>query len=152
MAAGQWITLASLLIACGSAGNNDNGDGPRPPVTAGDPPSSPPEALRDSCRRYCGVLEVLDRECTPGEVVSRGVLLGRDPVPEEPPKSYDVACIDDCMGFDEDKWCWQQIAESNECFAWDALLVCSGPERDDGWSVYGCDRAGGDPSVCDQPE
>jgi hypothetical protein len=141
--------LANLFIACGSAGTAENGDGSNPPVAGDDQPAAPAEVLRDSCRRVCGTVEVLRPECTPGEVASRGVLLGRDPVPDEPPKSYDVACIDECMDFDESKWCWQQVVESTECLAWDALFVCAGPKEGGGWNVYGCERAGEDPSVCD---
>jgi hypothetical protein len=144
--------LASLFVACGSAGSGEKGDASGPPVAAGNPPAEPPEALRDSCRHYCGLAEVLDRECTPGEAMSRGVLLGREPVPDEPPKSYDLACIDGCMDFDASRWCWQQVVESGECLAWDALFVCDGPDRGGGWSVYGCGTAGDDPSVCDQTQ
>jgi hypothetical protein len=140
--------LASLFIACGSAGSAENGDGSNPPVIGDDQPE-PPEVLRDSCRRACGTVEALRPECTPGEVASRGVLLGRDPVPDEPPKSYDVVCIDECMDFDDSKWCWQQVVELNECLAWDALFVCADPKDRGGWNIYGCDRAGVDPSVCD---
>jgi hypothetical protein len=146
------MALVLLLLAC-SASDGDPSSPDPPAPEAGDPYELNEEWL-DSCRSMCGVAEVLARECgtedSKGRVVSRGVLLGSVPLPEKPPKSYDVACINECLTVRPSTTrCWQQLAESNECLANDALFVCDG---DGGADVYGCYAAGSDPALCAQPD
>jgi hypothetical protein len=145
--------VTTLLIASlqGCAlGRGDDADvsleGPASaPSAEGDTSFAINEILRDSCRQWCGVKQVLEGDCVQGQAVLRGVLLGTEPFPDEPPKSYDLACIDDCLAGRRDGRCWQQVAEANECYARNAVFVCV---KSADWDVYGCETAGTDPAVC----
>ncbi len=145
--------VMALLIAClqGCGPTNDGSDvvpGERTSEAAaeGTDPFEVNEVWRDSCRRWCGVQHVLDGDCAKGEAVLRGVPLGTKPFPEEPPKSYDVGCIEECLvSRGGTRACWRQETEANDCLAQQAVFVCVKAGE---WDVYGCESAGEDPALC----
>jgi hypothetical protein len=143
------VLLIASLQGCALARGDDADvslEGPPgAPSVESDTPFGVNEVLRDSCRHWCGVQQVLARDCIKGQVVVRGVLLGAERFPEEPPKSYDLTCVDHCLAWRSDAECWQQAAEANECFARNAVFVCV---KSDDWDIYGCEGAGRDPAVC----
>lgn len=143
------IAFAALCLqACASA-SDDAGTSPeRPPEESsaqGDAPFAINEAWRDACRSWCGVQQVLNDDCVTGEAVLRGARLGTEPFPDEPPKSYDVDCVDECLAERGGHRCWQQQVELKDCLARTSVFICAG---DGSWTIYGCESAGSDPAVC----
>ncbi|HEY3494022.1 MAG TPA: hypothetical protein VGK73_05020 [Polyangiaceae bacterium] len=152
------LLLGALLVTGGPACAFQEGDdagavapqGGSPLVTSEESdPWEYNEVWLDSCRHWCGAQRILNQECVKGQLVTRGVLVGDEPLPVVAEKSYEVACLDECMNWrGPSAVCWQQQAEANDCMSRDALFICDETGAS-AWTVIGCDQAGTDPAVCE---
>jgi hypothetical protein len=100
-----------------------------------------PQALVDSCARYCGLTEVWSRGCEPGRMYYHGAELDSDP--PEAPVSTDRACIDSCAN-DPKMLCWQAQVDWLDCSV-EAIWNC----HEDGFPGTSDCGASGGPELCE---